>query len=698
MNLDTGVTAGTRHGRDGGGSRLSVRPRLSGPSRVGWALFGLVVVAVVVHGFRGFLPAYPGGDLLYHWGLAHGLARGEFPPGGPYEGLPAYYPPGFHIALSVIATVLGTSVEQATSLFGLVWLPVLPLSTFLLARYLIGRAGIALLATVLTVFGGAYDFSAGRLWVNSLFLVGHEAYPLYPRDIVFGLLPLAVYAFLRGLEGPASWRWAFGAGAVLGVCAVVQVQLLLPIPLAFALVTIAVAVGQPGRRSTAVPVLALTGAVAILLVGPWLIAIAGPIQRNGGVALESTETLLPARFSIWEYPRQFGLFLPFALVGSVTTLATFRASAPRIAWPRPRLAEAPLVLVGWFVVPFVLAILYDPGWPLEDAVRPQRLWLLSSQPAAILAAIGLAVTAEHLLARRLGRPRLVAPVLAIALVVATVPTMFFTARLLSGSWTEPEYAHLQLVRDRVPDMASILGTSGRRETVLTYEDWSSLAWYETGAWVVAVKPPGYAKLAFDPEIFTGRSQAQRRADVARAFDGSPAALASVAGKYAADRILLARRGDAWGLIHQVAATAARDRQAAVGTVRIVDGNGWDAVELTPGSKLAFPITSLVAVDLEMRFLGKGAGQAVPDRAFRLLAVDPTGVERDLGVFVLPATSVDEWQITSARIELRSVEQLALEAIDRVTIQSILGFFPTPPPNGWHVARETQDAILLERDP
>jgi hypothetical protein len=691
------VTAGTRLGPYGSGSVLSVRQRLGAPGRIGWALLGLVVAAVAIHGFRGFLPTYPGGDLLYHWGLTHGLLRGEFPPGGPYEGLPAYYPPGFHIALALIATILGITVEMATALLGVVWLPVLPLSTFVLARYLTGRAAVALVATTLTVFGGGYDFAADRLWVNSLFLVGHEAYPLYPRDIVFGLLPLGVYSFLRGVDGSAPWRWAALAGLLLGVCGLVQVQLLLPIPFALATVVIAVAVRRPEHRSTSVAVLAVTGVVTILLVGPWLIEIASTIRLNGGVALESAETLLPARIAFWDVPRQFGLVLPLALVGSGVAVGTLRERTTGVGWLHPRFPEAALVLVGWFAIPFVLAFLYDPGWPLEDALRPQRLWLLSSQPAAILAGIGLAWTADQVVAGRLRRPRLAAPLVAITLIVATVPTTFFTARLLSGTWTEPEYAHLRFLRDRVPDMASILATSGRRATVLTYEDWSSLAWYQTGAWVVAVKPPGYAKLAFDPGTFTGRSQARRRADVARAFGGESTALGSVASEYGAEQILLARRGDAWGVIHQVAATAAGDHGPADGTTHIVDGNGWDVVELSPGTRLAFRITSQGPVDLEMRFRADLTGGAVPARAFRLLAVGPTTDARILGEYLLPATSAEEWQITTTRVDLQASERLAMEAIDPVMIQSILGFVASSPPRGWHIARETEDAVLLERD-
>src|SRR5207249_3149348 len=138
-----------------------------------------------------------------------------------------------------------------------------------------------------------------------------------------------------------------------------------------------------------------------------------------------------------------------------------------------------LVLVPWFVLPWILAILYDPGWPLEDALRPQRLWLLSGQPATILAAIGLFALAKQVVATRWRRPRWVIPAVVAIVMVMTVPTTFFTVRLLSQTWLDPRYAALDLDRDRVPDMTAVLGDRGPRTTVLTYEDWSSLVWYET---------------------------------------------------------------------------------------------------------------------------------------------------------------------------------------------------------------------------
>ena len=112
----------------------------------------------------------------------------------------------------------------------------------------------------------------------------------------------------------------------------------------------------------------------------------------------------------------------------------------------------------------------------------------------------------------------------------------------------------------MPDFAALLDTHPPRPTVLTYEDWSSLAWYETGVGTVAVVPPGYAKLAFDPAVFTGHSQAERRSDLANAFRGDPADLVATADRYGADRIVLARRGPTVGLVSQPAADGGRRRR------------------------------------------------------------------------------------------------------------------------------------------
>jgi hypothetical protein len=247
-------------------------------------------------------------------------------------------------------------------------------------------------------------------------------------------------------------------------------------------------------------------------------------------------------------------------------------------------------------------------------------------------------------------------------------------------------------------MASVLGASGPPDTVLTNEDRSSLVWYETGSWVVAGNTPGYAKLAFDPEVFAGRSQDNRRADLGRAFQGGASSLTSVADAYQADRILLARRGDRWGVIQQVAAVAARAPGGQSGRATVVEGNGWDAVALAPGARLIMAVETFdQPLALELKFSGKAGALPVADRHVRLLAV-ASGGERNLGDLVVPATATDDWQVVHADVTLRPDERLAIEAVDPVTVQSMLGFVAATAPNGWQVIATTPDAVVLGRLP
>ena len=207
--------------------------------------------------------------------------------------------------------------------------PVLPLTTYLLARRLTGRPNVAILAAVLTAFGGGFDLSPDRLWVNSLFPSGQEAYPLYPRDLVFGLLPLAIWAFIRALDEPGRWlRWSLFSGAILGICGLIQVQLLLPIPLVLGVPAVALAWRQPAHRRTVLASLAVAGLVALGFVAPWIVEVAGQIGSNGGVALDSADSLQPARFGFWSYPVQFGLLLPLIGFNTVQNIRNGGRAGP----------------------------------------------------------------------------------------------------------------------------------------------------------------------------------------------------------------------------------------------------------------------------------------------------------------------------------------------------------------------------------
>ncbi|HEU0242527.1 MAG TPA: hypothetical protein VFQ75_01395, partial [Candidatus Limnocylindrales bacterium] len=511
------------------------------------ALLGLVALALAVFGFRLLAPAYPRGDLLYHGALAFGLLRDGLPLEGAYAGLPAYYPPGFHVLIATLMSGLGLSLLDAAAVVFVVGVPALAVGTYLLAERLTGRRWVAVLAVALTLFGGAYDLNPVRQWVNSMFMSGHAAWTGYPRDVVFALLPWAAYAFVRAIEPDVRGRrwiaWTVAAGLLLGAAALVQVQLLLPIPVALTATAVAVAYRNRMGRGRAIAALVITGVLAGLIVAPWAMGTLADIRQNGGVALDSSDLLEAARYGFWNYPREFGLFLPLGVLGAGAMLMFLRRpDGPRPQgapgpW-RPTLREGGILLGAWWALPFALAVLYDPSWPLEDALRPQRLWLIASQPLAILAAVGLVTVAEHVLLAR--HPRWIVPAIVVVTLVASVPATWATADLLTRTWTRDSYAMLDRSVDRVPPFGQLLGRDGPRETVLAPEDWSPQVWFETGLPVVAMVPPGYAKLAFDPARFTPASQVQRRAALVEAWSGDLAALAGVADRFDARRIVIPR--------------------------------------------------------------------------------------------------------------------------------------------------------------
>ena len=243
--------------------------------------------------------------------------------------------------------------------------------------------------------------------------------------------------------------------------------MLLPIPPALLVAAGVMAIRHPERRRAILSVVLITGLVAFVIVLPWFADQWRVIQLNGGVALDSSDTLEAARFGFWSYPRQFGLILPLAVIGAgVALLFLRRADGPRTDDGAGRWAPSPpegaLVLVAWAAIAFGLAVLYRPDWPLEDALRPQRLWLIASQPITILAAIGLVAAAEYLFGRVWRRPRWIVPAVVGVVVLVAVPSTFATVRLAVSDMGP---AGLRSARPGQRSRARLRGPAGRWSTV-----------------------------------------------------------------------------------------------------------------------------------------------------------------------------------------------------------------------------------------
>jgi hypothetical protein len=231
-------------------------------------------------------------------------------------------------------------------------------------------------------------------------------------------------------------------------------------------------------------------------------------------------------------------------------------------------------------------------------------------------------------------------------------------------------------------------------TVLTYEDWSSLVWYTTGHAVVAVKPPGYAKLAFDPGRLTGLGQPERRALVREAFDGDIAALARVAGTTGSRRIVVGTAADGrWGLL-DVPLALAYPGPLPHG-VTLVEGNGWDGLALAAGTSIEVPTHAAGgSARLEIRLLDR---REDPPTRRLVVAVarrdgSPVGASQELVV----GPEFERFQVATVEVDLPPGGRIVITARDDVLVQGIRGF--TPPPlaiDGWRIAATTDRAVVLE---
>jgi hypothetical protein len=211
-----------------------------------------------------------------------------------------------------------------------------------------------------------------------------------------------------------------------------------------------------------------------------------------------------------------------------------------------------------------------------------------------------------------------------------------------------------------------------------------------------MNPPGYSKLAFDPAVFTGVSQIERRSELFRALGGDAASLTDVADRFGMDLIVLAKRDHLLGLIDQTAAVIPMvDPGAVRGPWSVLDGNGWDALELESESSVAIQAGRGGFVHLAIRAQSaRERGRSV----MRLVATAADGSERTLlDSLVDRAGRLENWPVIEWSGYVAADEDVRIEAGAALYVQSIRGYVPPPElPEGWVVQLDEPDFVVLAR--
>ena len=262
-----------------------------------------------------------GGDVLWHLGWTRQLAGGLAEPAGVYGGIPSAYPWLYHSLLAGLLGALPGAMPAALLVLQVTAVGAGCLGAWLLARELGFDRGEAAWAVLLVPAAGGL----GWLWSRGAGAVGAAlpgetgAYggdlvlspaatpalgglpPVLPRDLGVLLVPLALWAFARGLGGG---RWACAGGGFLIGC----VALIAPVAglvAAAGAVALAVARRRPAWE-------ALLGAA--VAVAPWAAPFAWHAHDRGGVV--NTSEVVPLSLTASQVAVTLGL-VPLLAVGGI---------------------------------------------------------------------------------------------------------------------------------------------------------------------------------------------------------------------------------------------------------------------------------------------------------------------------------------------------------------------------------------------
>jgi hypothetical protein len=519
------------------------------------------------------------GDTIYHRAVMAAVQAGELLPGGPYAGLPAFYSPLFHYMTAAIGSLTGIELTEAIRVVSILFAPLTPLAAYWLARVLGLDRASALVGAFFSTFAGAIKTTEDRVWVDALFVGQHNFFPVFPRDIAFLLLPLGLGFVYRAVVH--GWRpGSVLAGLAFGLMILAHTQTAVFAAPLIAIYLACVLVMRRDLLGRVLRVSVVTSAVALGVSSFWWVWQVVVILQSGSFGVAMPAYRVPVRLTLEEFPAEFGVFLVLAPIGVYLT-------GRRLF--RERSLGALLLLV-WFLVPVLLAVFRPTGFPGGDTFFPRRLWQFASQPLMLMAGLALVMgLLRHL------RPRtsLIVAVLVAVGLVASVPGSIGTAERVGEFWNEPEFADQEWELDGNFALGPFLAAEARRDglsTVLAPTPEATLVWYYSGQKVVYLHPTAAIKLAYDVQRMTGFGEAERAADLVKAYSGDPAILVATAQKYSARYVVLKKLGDRLGGIDLPANGLASPTEAK-GTGKVVETNHYEYLAVQPNDAMTFTLLS-----------------------------------------------------------------------------------------------------------
>jgi hypothetical protein len=622
------------------------------------------------------------GDTIYHRAVMAEVQAGEILPGGPYAGLPAFYSPLFHYLAAGIGTLAQIELTEAIRVMSILVAPLTPLVAYWLARVLGLDRASALVGAFFATFAGAIKTTEDRVWVDALFVGQHNFFPVFPRDIAFLLLPLGLGCVYRGVVD--GWRPGGAlAGLAFGLMILAHTQTAV---FAAPLIAIYLALVLVMRRDLLrriIRVSLVTGTVALGVSAFWWVwQLVMIVQsRSFGVAMPAYR--VPVKLGLEELPAEFGVFLVVAPIGLFLV-------GRRLVRER---SLAALLLLVWFLVPVLLAIFRPTGFPGGDTFFPRRLWQFASQPLMLMSGLGLVA---GLLAPIRPRWPLIFATLVVVCLVASVPGSLGTHDRIAEFWNEPEFADQRWELDGNFALGPFLAAEGRRDglsTVLAPTPEATLVWYYAGQKVVYLHPTAAIKLAYDVERMTGYGEAERAADLVKAYVGDPTALSAVAEKYDARYVVLKRLGEKLAGV-DVPADGMAPRAETRGAGHVVETNHYEYLAVSPNDTVTFDVWSPSdrVATLVLRAKRRNRSQAT----LGSLAVN--GTASTIADSELPR---DSWADVRRDVLLRTGRnEVRLESTSQLEVIRVAAYALTLAdlPSSWRVAHQDGWYVALDTRP